>query len=260
MNVGTPMTKPERRAVRLLAIAALCLVQGACDSEDEPEPEPQPQRCEASAVSCTEQSIDQLDLLTTVSTGEVREEGTTSGEFHTYVDARAGGLSPNQSYTYLSFTKDGLTRVSVDDQAALASTDWDIAFRRYVIRVNSGVSGPSCVTVAKAPEGTPFESVTSVDSSWEFRKETYFDATCQLVTDDSGIGAPEAVLGSYWSYEGCLAMTGNVFVVKLADGRHVKLTVTSYYDPAVQDTCDKTGSAPQPTGAAQIRVRWAFLP
>ncbi|HVG61939.1 MAG TPA: HmuY family protein [Hyalangium sp.] len=223
---------------------------------DEPEP---PARCEASPVTCTEQSIDELDLLTTVSTGEIREEGTTSGQFHTYVDARAGGVTPNQSYTYAAFTTDGLTRVPVDDQAALASTDWDIAFRRYVIRVNSGVSGPSCVSVARAPSGTSFESVIQVDPSWEFRKETYFTDTCQVVEDNTGIGAPATVLGSYWGYQSCLTMSGDVFVIRLADSRHVKLQVTSYYEPSAQETCNQTGSAPQPSGAAQIRIKWAFL-
>jgi hypothetical protein len=239
----------------VLSLMTTVSLLAGCDT-DEPAP-----RCEASPVKCTEQSIDELDLLTTVSTGEIREEGTTSGQFHTYVDARAGGLTPNQSYTYAAFTQQGLTRVAVDDQAALTSTDWDIAFRRYVIRVNSGVSGPSCVSVARAPIGTTFDSVTRVDSSWEFRTETYFTAdTCEFVTDDLGIGSPATTMLSYWSYESCLAMSGDVFVIRLADSRHVKLQVTSYYEPSAQQTCNETGSVPQPSGSAQFRVKWAFLP
>ncbi len=246
-----------KMTTKLACAALLALV--ACGTDEEPEPEP-PQSCEASTVSCTEQSIDQLDLLTVVSTGEIREEGTAGGPFHTYVDARAGGLSPTESYVYARFTPQGLARVSVDDQAALASTEWDIAFRRYVIRVNSGVSGPSCISVARMASGTDFDSVNAVESSWEFRKEAYFSDTCEFVEDETGIGAPAAVLGSYWTYQSCLAMSGDVFVVRLADGRHVKLQVTSYYEPSVQETCNQTGSAPQPSGSAQIRVKWAFLP
>ncbi|WP_224366055.1 HmuY family protein [Hyalangium versicolor] len=251
------MTMLDGQRARSLAVLALTLALTACDSEEE---EPEPVKCSASPVRCTEQSIDQLDLLTTPSTMEVREEGTTSGEFLTYVDARAGGLTPTMSYTYVRFTEQGLTRVDIDDQAALSSTDWDIAFRRYVIRVNSGVSGPSCVSVAKTPEGTAFGSVTTVNSAWEVKTETYFTDTCEFVEDESGIGAPAAQLGSYWTYAGCLAMTGNVFVVTLADGRHVKLEVVSYYDPAVQKACDETGKLPDgPSGSAQFRVKWAFL-
>jgi hypothetical protein len=240
-----------------LSLMTMVSLLSGCDP-DEPEPAP---RCEASPVTCTEQSIDRLDLLTTVSTGQIREEGTTSGQFHTYVDARAGGVTPNQSYTYAIFTPQGLTQVAVDDQAALASTDWDIAFRRYVIRVNSGISGPSCVSVARTPTGTSFDSVTRVDSSWEFRKETYFtEGTCEFVADETGIGGPATVLSSFWGYQSCLTMSGDVFVIRLADNRHVKLQVTSYYEPAAQETCNQTGSAPQPSGAAQFRIKWAFLP
>lgn len=253
-----PMNRETRaRWVWAMMMMSMVPLWAGCGTDDEPEPAP---KCEASAVRCTEQSIDQLDLLTTVSTGEIREEGTTSGQFHTYVDARAGGLTPTQSYTYVSFTEQGLTRVSVDDQAALASTDWDIAFRRFVIRVNSGVSGPSCVSVAQAPMGTTFDSVTRVDPAWQFRTENYFTETCELVEDDTGIGGPAAAMGSYWAYESCLVMTGNVFVLRLADSRHVKVQVTSYYEPSVQETCNQTGSATQPSGAAQFRIKWAFLP
>ncbi len=245
-------THPFRASMAL----TLSLLLSAC-----PEPEPQePQRCAASEVRCTEQSIDKLSLLTVVSTGELREEGTTSGEFLTFVDATAGGSSPKQSYTYARFTPQGLTRVELDDQAALTSTEWDIAFRRYIIRVNSGVSGASCTSVAQTPEGTTFASVTSVNSAWEFRTEDYFTEACALLTDDSGIGAPAGQLATYWSYQGCLAMTNKVFVVRLADGRHVKLQVMSYYDDAaVQRACD-TGVGFTPAGSAKFRVKWAFLP
>lgn len=232
---------------------------GACGPAQEDTPK-EPQRCAASPVRCTEQSIDDLDLLTTVSTGEIREEGTVSGEFLTYVDARGGGLSPTQSYTYVRFTPQGLSRVSVDDQAALASADWDLALRRYVIRVNSGVAGPSCTAVARTSPGTTFDSVKAVDASWTFRTESYFDDACELAVDNSGIGAPATQLAEFWTYKSCLAMTGNVYVVRLADGRHVKLQVMSYYDPAPQQVCNDTGKVPSPSGSGQIRVKWAFLP
>jgi hypothetical protein len=237
----------------------LALSLGACGDPVEPPPAQAP-RCEASPVRCAEQNIDQLDLLTTVSKGEIREEGTTPGEFHTYVDARAGGSTPKESYTYARFTPQGLSRVEVDDQAALASTDWDIAFRRYNLRVNSGVSGPSCTAVARTPAGTTFDSVTAVDAAWEFRTEDYFTDACEVVSGEFSLGSPETRLGSFWRYEACLAMTGDVFVVRLADGKYVKLQVTHYYDPAPQQTCDETGEVPQPSGAAQLRIKWAFLP
>lgn len=258
MNSSSSEVRPMKLQPSIrwaLAVMTVVPLLASCGTDDS-EPAP---KCEASPVRCTEQSIDRLNLLTTVSTGEIREEGTVAGEFLTYVDARAGGSNPTQAYTYANFTPQGLTRVAVDDQAALASTDWDIAFRRFVIRVNSGTSGPSCVSVARMPQGTSFDSVTKVDKAWEFRTENYFTETCEFAVDDRGAGGPTAVMGSYWSYQSCLSMTGDVFVARLADSRHVKVQVTSYYEPSAQETCNQTGSVPQPSGSAQFRIKWAFL-
>ncbi|NMO16979.1 hypothetical protein HPC49_12275 [Pyxidicoccus fallax] len=212
-------------------------------------------------VPCKEQSIDKLQLFTNVSTGVVREEDAPEGEFHTYIDARAGGVSPTQSYTYARFTPEGLAKVEVDDQSALARTGWDIAFRRYYIRVNSGTSGPSCVSVARTPAGTTFASVTAVDPAWEFKTEAWYDDSCTFISDDSGLSGPLMSMGTFWTYnQRCVAMTGDVFVIRLADGRHVKLEVTAYYEPEPQQVCNETGTAPSPNGSGQIRARWAFLP
>jgi hypothetical protein len=249
-------TRGPWRATALLMALSLT----ACGETQEPPP-PEPRRCEASAtpVRCLEPSIDQLNLKSVPSTWEIKEEGTTPGEFHTYVDARAGGSQVTQSYTYARFTPQGLSGVELDDQAALASADWDIAFRRFVIRVNSGVSGPSCTTVARLPAGTSFDSVKAVDASWEFLPEDYFSESCEVISE-SELGDPRTRLSSFWRYEACVAMTGSVFVARLADGKHVKLQVTSYYAPEQQAVCDTTDKVPAPPDAARIRLKWAYLP
>ncbi|GEN06984.1 HmuY protein [Myxococcus fulvus] len=231
---------------------------------DSGTPDAGPQVCGPTSVNCSEQTIDTLKLYNVLNTGEVREEGTTAGEFHTFVDSTGGGLTPNQSYAYLRFTPTGLTKVQLHDHEALASEGWDIAVRRYTMRVNSGTSGPSCVSVATLPEGTTFASVTSVDASLTFEKEKWWDdssGTCTLVPDDSGLNGPKTALGAFWTYPvRCVQMTGRVFIVRLADGRNVKLEVTGYYSPDVQATCNSTGAAPAPSGSGSIRIKWAFLP
>jgi hypothetical protein len=95
----------------------------------------------------------------------------------------------------------------------------------------------------------------------EYRSEQYYTDSCELVPDGSGLGSPGTALQSFWEYPGCVKMTGNVYVVELASGRHLKLTVTSYYDPAVQETCQSTDTIDMtaPTGAGNLRIRWAFL-
>ena len=49
-----------------------------------------------------------------------------------------------------------------------------------------------------------------------------------------------------------------IFVVRLADRRHVKLQITHFYDDDVQEECNETGFSSE-GGAANIQVRWAFL-
>lgn len=217
--------------------------------------------CVAHVAACSDEQIAGLMFRSTASGGTITEEGTTSGEFTSLIDASAGGFMGTLGYTYARFTDTGLEAVPISDEQSLDSTDWDIAFRRYVVRLNSGISGPGCTTGGRVGPGTTFETLTSVPSDLELFEEQYFTPdTCEFVPDTSGIGAPQTVLSSYWSYPGCVAMTDNVYVVRTGTGRAIKLQVLSYYDPAVQETCDTTGMAPTPNGAGTFRVRWAFLP
>lgn len=228
-----------------------------------------PPACDAHEVPCQEASFENLGLLETPAGDAITEEGTTAGEFLTHVDATgspATGTAPTTAYVYARFTDEGLEQVSIDDDEAFTSTEWDIALRRYIIRLNSGVSGPSCVRGARLPDGAggeppAFEDVTAVPEDLELQPESYFEGdACTFVDDGSGLpGAPASVLASYWEYAGCLAMTDAVFVIELRDGRHVKLQVASYYPPENQERCDTEGTTSIPSGAANFRLRWAFL-
>lgn len=228
---------------------------------------PMPRCTTPATVRCEDQSIQRLNFRTLVSTGTITEEGATPGAT-TYLDARAGGMTTPESYLYVRFTPQGLEKVNIHDEAALRSMDWDLAFRRFIVRINSGVGGPSCVLAARTAPGTTFDGLTQVPAGLSWRTEEYFTTAagadggiqCEFVADPSGIGGPNAALTSYWSYQSCVQMTGNVFVLHLKDGRYVKLQVLSYYDPAPQMTCNQTGMVPQPSGAANFRIKWAFIP
>jgi hypothetical protein len=216
--------------------------------------------CDPSTVTCVDQSIATLDLFTSVAPGAITEEGTTTGEFTTHIDATGGGQTPSKSFVYAKFDSDGLKKVAIDDESAFTSQDWDIAFRRYIIRVNSGVSGPSCVQAGRTAPGSTFDSVATTPANLSFRTEAYFSDTCDFVADGSGLNGPGTAMSSYWTYGACLKMTGNIYVIQLADGRHVKVQVLSYYEPAAQQMCETSNSLPSPSGSANIRLRWAFLP
>jgi len=211
------------------------------------------------AVPCTDQSVQQLPLFTQANAATV-DNAMAAGVFTTSIDASAGGTAATKSYVYLKFGDQGLTRVDLGDEAALDSVDWDLAARRFILRVNSGVSGPSCVTASRTATATTFDTLTAVPSNLDLRVEEYFTDSCDFVPDGSGLMSPGTAMQSFWEYPGCVKMTGNVFVLALADGRHVKLQVTSFYTPSVQMVCDSTGTAPMPSGSAHLVIKWAFLP
>lgn len=229
-------------------------------SADTNAPETVAPGCEPTEPLCTDEQIATLQLSDEASGGDITEEGTEPGVFITHIDATAGGFNGTLGYTYARFTDNGLEAIALSDEDALDSTEWDIAARRFVLRLNSGVSGPSCVLGGRTAPSTTFDTLTAVPENITLRAEQYFTADgCEYVPDTSGIGGPQTVLSSYWSYGGCVAMTDYVYVVQLASGRHVKLQVLSYYTPEVQETCDKTDAAPTPNGSGNFRIKWAYL-
>ncbi len=250
----------------VLAALALSLGCGASSSTedggtDTPDMLPASQ-CQAIAPTCTDEQIQDLDLFKAPSPATRMVTNTADGTgFSSSVDAVGGGHAPTESYVYAKFTPTGLVKVDLGDEAAFASTAWDIAFRRFVVRLNSGVSGPSCVTGARTPVAD-YSTISSVPAGLQLASETYYSSTCALVTDDSGLGSPGTLLATFWTYQGCVRMTNSVYVIQTADGKKLKLTVDRYYDGAVQAACDTSGmmSADQGAAAAHIGLRWAYLP
>jgi hypothetical protein len=210
-------------------------------------------------VSCIDESFAQLALFEEPSGVKPVEEDKQNGSFYTSIDATGGGLSPTKSFVYARFTQQGLKAVAISDDEAFDSLDWDIALRRYVIRINSGVSGPGNVTAARTAPRTDFDSLAKVPDALEYRTEEYFGDTCEFVSDGSGIGSPATALASFWSYSACVAMTHNVYVLALPGSRHVKLEVLNYYTPDKQQVCDETGMVPAPSGAGNLLIRWNYL-
>jgi hypothetical protein len=214
--------------------------------------------CAPSNVPCTDDQILELNLLKSVSKRTIVNTAEGNG-FLSQVDATAGGFQPTESFLYARFTATGLERVDVSDQAALDSTEWDIAFRRYVVRLNSGVSGPSCVTGGVFPNKTAYDDIAAPSDSLTMEKEAYYGPSCLMLEDGSGLKAPGTVLSPYWKYASCVQMTGKVFQVELADGRKLKLAFTEFYAPEVQVTCNASGTVPQGSVGAKLRLRWAEL-
>jgi hypothetical protein len=249
------------RSIRALPIIlSLCWCSVVACGDDGGQAADASDKEQLGAVRCTDESVAKLTLFDEKpNPAEVLNDPQSEG-FLTEVDTTAGGMSPTEPYVYLKFGDDGLKPVAINDEEAFESLDWDIAARRFVIRLNSGVSGPGLVKGARTKPKTAFESVANVPADLEFRAEEYFTDSCDFISD-SGIGSPGTALASFWSYEACVAMTHNVYIiqVKRPKSRNVKLEVVAYYFPDRQKVCDETGMVPNPSGAGHMQLRWAFV-
>lgn len=218
--------------------------------------------CTRTPVECSDQAIQQLDLKTTVAAGLIATVADGTG-FKSTVNATGGGFPPTDSYVYARFTATGLEKLPLADLAALDSMDWDIAFRRYVIRINSGDSGPSCVAAQALPAGASYDTTTAVPADYLPEGDDFLTRApaCAFVDDGSGLGtSPRTNLSSFYQYAGCVAMTGRVYIITTQLGRHVKLIVTTYYaTQAAQTTCDTTTNSSGGALGGTVRVRWQYL-
>lgn len=207
-------------------------------------------------VPCEDEMILDLGLVNgTVSAGAIAN--TADGDdWVSNVDATAGGIvdAPNNPWIYLRFTDDGLEKVDIDDLQALESSDWHIAAKRFGIRLNSGSSGPSCVTVATL-DGD-YADVDAAPDDATYQPEAFYDGSCSIVDDGSGAGGANYALTPWWFYPGCVGVTYTPFAIELDDGRHVKFMVESYYESG-QAGCNMGGMMGM--GSANFVWRWSFL-
>ncbi|MDG1479879.1 MAG: HmuY family protein [Myxococcota bacterium] len=213
---------------------------------------------EASEVTCVDDLILDLSLHNdAVSAGSVRT--TVSGsDFLTDIDATAGGYSnaTQNPWVYLRFTDDGAEKVELDDEAALESMDWDLAARRFIIRLNGGSSGPSCVGAATILESS-YDALTAIPEGLSYGTDDYYTPDCTLINDSSGLpDSPQVVLGSWWTYPGCVATSGYPHLIQTADGRVLKMVVEAYYATG-QETCNDAGIPGE--GSANLSIRWTWM-
>ncbi|MEN9799054.1 MAG: hypothetical protein RL653_2750 [Pseudomonadota bacterium] len=214
--------------------------------------------CTTTAVTCPDETLLDLGLKSTVNSDGVTNTPDGAG-WISVVNASGGGFSPTKSYVYAAFTAEGLSQLPFSDEQALSNAQWDIGFRRFVLRLNGGDSGPSCVSAAIAG-GASFESVTAASATGVSEVDGFFDDSCTFVDDGSGLTtSPKTALSSFYAYTQCVRMTGAVFIVSLADGRKVKAQVLGYYQQDSAQAACQAGSPQQGAAGGYIKLRWAFL-
>ena len=208
-------------------------------------------------VECEDDLILELGLQDTISEGDVST--TLEGnDFITSVDATAGGYqnAASNPWIYIKFTDQGAQKVDISDEDALESADWDMSLKRFLVRLNGGDSGPSCVGAAVFLEES-YASLTSVPDGISYVLDDYYTVDCSFINDSSGLpDSPQTAMSPWWEYPGCVATTGYPFIIQLADSRLVKLVVESYYAEN-QENCNTNGA--MGSGSANFSLRWTFL-
>lgn len=158
-----------------------------------------------------------FDGATTGGGSRVTHEELGEGVWRTTVDA-----SVNEAWVYLDL--DARRELPVDE--ALTTQDWDLAFQRFKIISNGGVSGPGGVAAA-ALTGTSFEALTRAPESGFQADET--DGTDENSDLDSAF-----LKGEGWYYYDLgkhrLTARETVYVVRTTDGGYFKLKLLGYYD------------------------------
>jgi hypothetical protein len=173
----------------------------------------------------------ELKLIAAVSSGAVTfGQLPATPEVRTAeIDATAGGsmASSKNPFVYLDLING--KKVDVTDVQAQDSPDWDVALKRWQIKINSGDSGPGGVTVAPI-DGKDLAEVTAAPTA-RFEADRYFDSKCQVQLD--AIGGLGTQLSDWYDYEtGTSRITPikRVYVLKRRDGKgHIKLQILGYY-------------------------------
>lgn len=138
------------------------------------------------------------------------------GVFVTLVDATS-----EEDWIYLDMA-DG-SQLDVSDPQA--DGDWDLAFQRFHIKLNGGVSGSAGVEAVKLAE-TTFDEVEVAPADGYISDQADGD-------DDND--HPDYVLQDWYDYNfmtHVLTPAVAVYVVRTADPVHYKIQLENYYDEA----------------------------
>jgi hypothetical protein len=134
-----------------------------------------------------------------------------------------------ENWVYFSFDDDALIAVA-DPQTSL---DWDLGFRRYHMRTNSGSSGSGQGGAYDAGK-VEFSSVTTAPDAGFVVDDSIWEYTRSMPPDSFQVAA-NTLLDEWYEYvfQGnapTLVPREHVYVIKTADGKYAKIMLTDYYD------------------------------
>ncbi len=182
-----------------------------------------------------------------VSTGTVTVMTAPSDPmvFTAEVDATAGGSMKYGENPFVYLDLIGRKKVDITDVQSPNQGGWDIALKRWQLKINSGDSGNGGVTVAIV-DGKNLADVTKPPAG-TYEADAYFDGKCVFQADP--IGGLGTALSDWYDYESGTSRIipkKEVIVLKRRDGQgYIKLQILSYYK----------GST-----SANYSLTWSYLP
>jgi hypothetical protein len=178
--------------------------------------------------------------LIAVSCGDDEPNNPTPTELETksveFVDASTYG----DVWTYYSLEENKI--VQVDEASHKTDMTWDIAFNRYNIRTNSGLSGNGSggaydcgkVDLSSVKE-VPQDAVFEVDTEWDILESIAMPPVYMTSTANPLLSE---VLSSSGAMPPTYVSNDHIYIVKTASGKYAKLIIVSYYSG---DTPPKSG-------------------
>ncbi|MBI92354.1 MAG: hypothetical protein CME05_03970 [Gemmatimonadaceae bacterium] len=162
-----------------------------------------------------------------------------NGDFHTVVDATAGGAfaTGHHDFTYYSFATRDVVQLT-DDEAAQSGA-WDIAFKRSEIKLNGGISGPKGVV------GVNLHGADGVVAEAAFEA---VDANKLPGRGDFVADGPAYAMGDWYAYDAVshqISSSRNAYQIRTADGQFGKIVVDAIEGGGRED-------------AGQITFRWVL--
>lgn len=151
-----------------------------------------------------------------------------NGVYTVTIDATAGGSMAAKENAFVYVDLDEGKQVDITDLESLTDKTWELAFKRYIIRTNSGDSGDGDVELALI-ENTTFDAVTSAPTDAQaYATDETLDANNMVRVDPiGGLFTAFNVLNefnptgsqSWYNYNMGLSPTpGAVYIIRGTDG------------------------------------------
>lgn len=192
-----------------------------------------------------------LSLVDAVSGAAVSTLAESDTERTIFIDATAGGIDGQDKNPWVYVALGTGQAVAITDLQAFKSIAWDLAFKRFVVRNNSGDSGPGSGGAIRI--ALPWDKVSRATlGDKALPIEEWFDDDCMLQLDvNHELITSFTGWSEYDEANHVLNAADVVYIVAGGNGLLYKVAILDYYS---------TPTGAHGTTAGRYKVRIAPLP